>query len=1075
MCLILTLNAGAQKNISKYIKVYFTQPVDTSFSNGVHATYLNNIIFDTLAAYINRAKYTIDIAQYEYETYTGDPIYTAINNAYSRGVKIRFIEDSSYTAKNTGVAKLNAAIPVIHSPGGSKYNIMHNKFVIIDENGPDTNNAIVWTGSPDWDQDMSLGDYNNVIIFQSKVLAGAFTHEFDIMWGDTTHGGPSNAAKRLFGQFKPNSGAHYFNIGGSEVELYFSPSDSTNNHIVDVINSATTDLYCGMFTFSETTDANDIVNQKNAGAYAAAILDSYSSSSYSTFKTILPGGLGSNFVPYVSGTYLYHNKYVVADPSAACSDPTVLTGSHNWTATANSMNDENTVIVHNDTIANLYLQAFAGDFKAISGNPLIKQPGCAATFSINAVANNGTSECAKTGKATVTASGGTPPYTYSWAPGGGTNSTATGLSAGTYTITVKDDNSHTATASVTITVPANVTASAVVNANASECASTGKATVTAGGGTTPYTYNWTGGNTNAVASGLSAGSYTVTVKDNNGCSATASITITAPANVTASAVVNANASECASTGKATVTAGGGTTPYSYSWTGGNTNAVASGLSAGSYTVTVKDNNGCSATASITITAPANVTASAVVNANASECASTGKATVTAGGGTTPYTYSWTGGSTNAVASGLSAGSYTVTVKDNNGCSATASITITAPANITASAVVNANASECASTGKATVTAGGGTTPYTYSWTGGNTNAVASGLSAGSYTVTVKDNNGCSATASIAITAPATISISASITASVSCYGGDNGSASSGVSGGTSPYAYFWSGGGGTNSYATGLSAGTYTVMVKDTNGCSATATATVSQPATSVLVSTSPIVNVLCMGGNNGSISSATTGGTAPYTYLWSDANTQTSAIATALTAGTYTITVNDSNGCTSSASASVTEPPALMLTCSAADSVICSGGCTSINAIGGGGTPAYTYLWNTGATTTSINVCPVVKTTYTVTLTDANGCTHDTAVDVNVNPCLGVSEAISLNEEVRFYPNPFSQSINADINIDGPVTLSIFNMVGQEIGVWQVDRGSNTINTGTISPGIYIIQVKTSNGILNKKLVKVN
>jgi phosphatidylserine/phosphatidylglycerophosphate/cardiolipin synthase-like enzyme len=375
--IFLSENLNAQQNVLNYIKVYFSQPVDNSYSNtGVNATYLNNTIFDTLAAYINRAKYSVDLAQYEYETWSGDPIATAVNNAYSRGVKVRFIQDGSYASKNTGVKLLNASIPVIASPTTSSYGIMHNKFVIVDEYSPDSTQSFVLTGSADWDATMSSHDYNNMIVFQSKVLARAYTHEFDIMWGDTTHGGASNATASKFGPYKPNSGTHHFTIGGSLVELYFSPSDSTNNHIVKTIKSSKTELYCGMNAFSDTSDAWDIVYQKGANVYATAILDQYSSGTYTTYTSILPKGLGSNFVGYVNANYLYHNKYVITDPSSPCYDPKVLTGSHNWTFSANTKNDENTVIVHNDTIANLYLQAFASDFKTIGGTALTKQQTC---------------------------------------------------------------------------------------------------------------------------------------------------------------------------------------------------------------------------------------------------------------------------------------------------------------------------------------------------------------------------------------------------------------------------------------------------------------------------------------------------------------------------------------------------------------------------------------------------------------------------------------------------------------------------------------------------------------------------
>jgi phosphatidylserine/phosphatidylglycerophosphate/cardiolipin synthase-like enzyme len=388
MCFAALIICTTLKAQTKRIKVYFTQPVDHTVSSGVNATYLNNVVFDTLAAYINRAKYTIDICQYEYETWTGDPIYTAINNAHTRGVKIRYIQDGSYASANTGVAALNSAIPVVASPTTTAYGICHNKFVIIDENASDTTKAVVWTGSPDWTNAMSQGDYNNIVIFQSRQLAQAYTHEFDIMWGDTTHGGAYNATNSKFGPNKPNSGSHIFYIGGTKVELYFSPSDGVNNEIVSTIATANVDLYCGMFTFTETTDATDIVNRKTAGAYTAVILDKYSSGTYTPYTTTFPNGLSTNFTGFVSSSYLYHNKYLIVNPSAPCDDPKVLTGSHNWTSGADTKNDENTVIIHNDTIANVYYQAFANDFKVIGTHSLTPPASPCTTTDINSIRKN---------------------------------------------------------------------------------------------------------------------------------------------------------------------------------------------------------------------------------------------------------------------------------------------------------------------------------------------------------------------------------------------------------------------------------------------------------------------------------------------------------------------------------------------------------------------------------------------------------------------------------------------------------------------------------------------------------------
>ncbi len=222
---VLSFNVSAQiGSHNAKIKVYFTQPVDNTVSTtGVNAVSLGTAMFDTLGAYINRAKYTVDIAQYEYQTITNatsgstDPIKTAVNAAYARGVKVRYIQDASQASSNSGVTSLTSAIPKLTSPAagtapcGGSYNIMHNKFIIVDVNAPDTNDAFVLMGSPDWDNAMQGGDYNNEVIFQSKQLAKAYTNEFNIMWGDTTHGGASSSSGSKFGPCKPATTQHIFN------------------------------------------------------------------------------------------------------------------------------------------------------------------------------------------------------------------------------------------------------------------------------------------------------------------------------------------------------------------------------------------------------------------------------------------------------------------------------------------------------------------------------------------------------------------------------------------------------------------------------------------------------------------------------------------------------------------------------------------------------------------------------------------------------------------------------------------------------------------------------------------------
>ncbi len=589
---------------------------------------------------------------------------------------------------------------------------------------------------------------------------------------------------------------------------------------------------------------------------------------------------------------------------------------------------------------------------------------------------------AATGSATVTAGGGVSPYTYSWAPSGGTAATASNLTAGSYTVTVKDNHACTATASVTITQPTALTAT-ISSSSGVLChgGSTGSATVSAGGGVSPYTYSWApSGGTNATASNLSAGTYTVTVTDKNACTATTSVTIAEPPTLTATISGSTNVSCHGGTnGSATVSAGGGTTPYTYAWSpSGGTNATANNLSAGTYTITVTDKNACSATASVIITQPTTLTAS-ITGSTGVLChgGSTGSATAAGGGGTPPYTYSWSpSGGTNATASNLSAGTYTCTVTDKDACTATTSVTITQPANLTAS-ITGSTGVLChgGSTGSATAAGGGGTSPYTYSWApSGGTNATASNLSAGTYTCTVTDNHACSATTSVTITQPATLIASINSSTNILCHGGNNGNATVTAAGGTTAYTYAWTPSGGTSATANNLTAGTYTCTVTDANACTASASVTLTQP-TSLTVSTGSIVNVSCNGGNNGSATATPGGGTPGYEYSWAPSG-GTSATASGLTAGTYTITVTDANACTATATAVITQPTALTASITSITEVKCNGAATGKEKVTAlGGTTAYTYLWSPGGATTQ-QASNLTAGAYVVTVTDANGCT---------------------------------------------------------------------------------------------------
>lgn len=438
----------------------------------------------------------------------------------------------------------------------------------------------------------------------------------------------------------------------------------------------------------------------------------------------------------------------------------------------------------------------------------------------------------------------------------------------------------------------------------------GSAAVNVTGGSGNYTYSWAPyGGTTATASGLKAGVYTITIKDSNGSWVDETFTITEPPALIAAADSQNNVScNGGSNGSAAVTVTGGTGTYTYLWApSGGTNAATSGLSAGTYTVTIKDANLCTTTQSFTITEPAALVAPKVKTDVSCKTGSNGSATVNVTGGTGAYTYQWApSGGTAATASGLSAGTYTVTIKDANLCQTTASVTILEPTILTAAISKTDILCNQANDGTATVTPSGGTAPYTYSWSpSGGATATASGLSPNTYTVTVTDANGCFITETAQITEPTSLSITDSHI-NISCKSGNDGTASVAVAGGKGSYTYLWLPSGGTASTATSLSPGIYTVTVTDENSCSTVKSIIITEP--DILTVAATAANVSCHNGNNGSASASVIGGTGVYSYLWSPSG-GTNATATNLAAGTYTVIVTDANSCSASGVVEVKQP----------------------------------------------------------------------------------------------------------------------------------------------------------------------
>ena len=537
-------------------------------------------------------------------------------------------------------------------------------------------------------------------------------------------------------------------------------------------------------------------------------------------------------------------------------------------------------------------------------------------------------------------------------------------------------NTNCMTCTPTITTMTLTTASAPAS-----CGNNGQTAVTVVGATGPLTYIWSpSGQTTATATGLPPGFYTVDVSDGSTCAAD---TVTV-GNLGMTLAISNTDALCNTPGTASISVTGGTAPYTYLWSNSMTTSSITAAS-GTFTLTVTDNNGCTLTDSTTILNLSTLGCSASSMPYYSCPSTLGSASVIVSAGTTPYTYLWTpGGQTTAMATGLSAGTYTINVIDSNGCTTSASATVT-----TISSSMNINMTRypyyCPSSGGQAIANGsGGTLPYTYSWSpGGQTNSAIGGLSVGIYTVTVSDSNGCSVTDSVSVSSaaisftvsgsPAHLTLGDSTLLSASCNVPGSLYSWTPSASVTNPSA--------ASSYATPTVTTTYTCTA--TTPCG-TYTDTVTIYVGCFMTLSMQSLPYYCSGAE-GSAKATPASGVAPFTYTWSPGG-QTSQTATGLSAGTYSVTVYDANGCSQTSAVSVIT-----------DSVtVFAYGATSINA--GDSTFIYatcdvssaTFSWAPAASCSTPNaygtyVDPSVITTYTVTATTPCG-TYTNTVNILIN-----------------------------------------------------------------------------------------
>ena len=358
---------ATESNSSGEIKVYFNTTVNRDVSTGSAAQDIGGALEDTLIAYINRAEETIDFCIYNINNSGLSNMSQALNEAHNRGVRIRFITCGS--TAHLGANDLVSEIPVIVSPDNLESGLMHNKFASFDAQSTNPNKPWIWSGSTNLTEDQINSDANNMIFIQDQSLAKAYQIEFEEMWG--SDGDQPNENNSKFGAAKINNTFHEFIIDGNRLQSYFSPSDGTNQQIINAINTADNDLNVETMLLTRTDLANAIRDAKERGVEVNVITNSPAENT-STVNDILNDALPTGkfvFDNFAIGTL--HHKLAIVDANFAASDPQVITGSHNWSNAANDRNDENTLIIHNEEIVNQYFQQFAYRFAENGGDLVV--------------------------------------------------------------------------------------------------------------------------------------------------------------------------------------------------------------------------------------------------------------------------------------------------------------------------------------------------------------------------------------------------------------------------------------------------------------------------------------------------------------------------------------------------------------------------------------------------------------------------------------------------------------------------------------------------------------------------------
>ena len=598
-------------------------------------------------------------------------------------------------------------------------------------------------------------------------------------------------------------------------------------------------------------------------------------------------------------------------------------------------------------------------------------------------------------------------YNFAWTGPNGFTSTdedLTGLEAGTYVVVVSDASGCSYTDSITLVEPAALDVDSLLSdfngANIS-CggAADGAIDLTISGGVTPYSVSWSNGEMTEDIDSLEAGTYTYTVVDANGCEISDSITLTEPIGLTSSIAtsdyngVNISCYGLAD-GSIDLNVNDGTQPYSYLWNGAVLSEDLLDVPAGNYIVEIMDANGCVKIDSVRLTQPDSLQLQ-VINATTLGCGSFnqfGSIFIAANGGIPAYTYTWSDGQLGQLVDSLTSGVITAYVTDINGCQDSIFYTVEPQVPVVIEVVTyNVN---CAggTSGLIDVEVTQGLPPYSYNWSNGETTQDLSGIGSGIYTLVVTDSLTCTDTLSVPIVEPEPLVMTIDTVINATCSGIANGEVTAVAQGGTAPYNYFWPELNVNGPTATGLTAGVYEVQVVDDNGCLWSLNVVVGQP-NSIAAQLVVQSDVSCNGLADGSALVTVSGGTGPYTYLWS--NSETDSLATGFAGGTHSVTVADAGGCDTTLTFVIEEPLVITIDIDTLYNLTCNGvnnGQAEVDVAGG--TIPYNVNWSNGSVGyVANNLAAGPQTAY---VTDVNGCMDSLTVVITQPDTLEILQVLT-------------------------------------------------------------------------------